>query len=95
MGNTPSPFRGSGHCWYACAKASRFPPGALVNIKRILHVPGRVMFMQVQRGEVVPVIFNFRSFRDGKTEALKDGNDPVAHQRDGMAAPDRKLITRE
>ena len=39
--------------------------------ERVVGFAGRVTFREVQRGEIVPVIFNVRAFRDGKAHIAK------------------------
>src|SRR5690606_21418111 len=56
-----------------------------VYIKSILHVTCGVIFRQIQGGKIVKVIFYFGSFSNGKTQALKNGNNSIAHQADRVA----------
>ena len=58
----------------------------LMNIKSILHITRRMMFGKIKCSEIVPVVFNFRSFCNGKSKTLKYFNDVIAHQADRMAA---------
>src|SRR5947208_130483 len=57
----------------------------LLNIKCILHIPGRVMFRKIKRAEIMPVVFYLWSFCYSKSQSLKNRYDPVFHQSDGMA----------
>ena len=65
---------------HAAGMGSQQPVGVLMDIKSILHVPGRVILRQIQRGEIMPVVFDLRTFGNGKTQAAENMNDLVAHQ---------------
>ena len=58
---------------------------ALLDEERILHIAGRVILRKVERGEIVPVVFDLGSVGDGEADARKDLQDAFADERDGVA----------
>src|SRR5450756_837507 len=60
------------------------PVRLLINIKSVLHIPGRMIFRKIQRGKIMPVIFNFRTFRHRETQSPENMNDLVTYQGNRM-----------
>src|SRR5690606_30316791 len=82
--------------WLACFHQSNLngrgmrTQGNIITIlfldkESILHITRRVLRWKIQGREVVPVIFDLRSFGNDKTEFLKNLNDLLADQRQRMA----------
>ena len=46
----------------AAGMGTQQPVGLLMDIKSILHVPGRMVLRKIERCEVVPVVFDLRPF---------------------------------
>src|SRR5690606_36369718 len=80
------------HIARMCAKK---PVRVLLHIKRILHIAGRMMLVQVQRCEVVPIVFDLRSLSHRKSQSLEYRDNAIPHQCDGMPASQRNGITRQ
>ncbi len=57
-----------------------------------MHLPRRVAFGEVERGEVVVVGLDVRPFGDGKPHIGEDGGDLVHHLADRVNASDRKRV---
>ena len=70
---------------YAAGMCAQQPVRILMNIKCVLHVPRRMIFGQVERCEIVPVIFNLRTLCYGKSESSKDLHNAVSHDADRMS----------
>src|SRR6201991_432792 len=85
---TDDPDRGfllfHGTCLYTAGMCAQQPVGLLMNIERILHIPGGMIFGQVERCEIMPVILDLGAFRHGETQPPKDMNDLFAHESNGM-----------
>ncbi|MNE34631.1 hypothetical protein D3C80_1283610 [compost metagenome] len=64
------------------------------NEESILHISCRVFRREVQCREIVPVIFNFRSFRNRITDAFKNGNDFAANNGKRMSCTKRNRFCR-
>src|SRR5580704_4691354 len=60
----------------ACMRAQE-PVRIFMNIKCVLHIPRRMIFGQVERCEIMPVIFYFRAFRHRKSEPPEDLNNSI------------------
>src|SRR5690606_24726985 len=87
-----SPFHfPSRHIACMCAKK---PVRVLLHIKRILHIAGWMMLVQVQRCEVVPIVFDLRSLSHRKSQSLEYRDNAIPHQCDGMPATQRHWIPR-
>ena len=56
------------------------------NVKRILHLAGRVVGGNVQLGEIVIVEFHIRAFGHGKAHIREDGGDFFQHLGNGVHA---------
>jgi hypothetical protein len=50
-----------------------------------------MVFVNIECGEIVPVVFDLRTISNGKAQALKDGNDPFANKTMGWRLP-RKWV---
>src|SRR5579863_476641 len=61
------------------------PVRVFMNIKCILHVPRRMILGQVECCEIMPVVFNLRSFRNRESEPPKDLHNAVSHDADRMS----------
>ena len=66
------------------------PVGVLADIKGILHVARRMILRKVQRGKIMPVIFDLRSFRKRQTRSLEEDYDVVTDKADRMTASNGK-----
>src|SRR5579862_8436935 len=82
-------------CLHAARMRAQQPVRILRNIKCILHVTGRMIFGQVQGSKVVPVIFNFGSFCNGKTESSENVHDLVSDEADGVPAAKGQFVSRQ
>ena len=71
------------------------PIRAFRQIKGVLHVSGRMVLIQVEGCEIVPVVLNLRPFSYGETHALEDRHDAVAHEGYGMATAGRQRVARK
>src|SRR3569833_4677112 len=49
----------------------------LLDKESVLHPPCRVLFREVQGGEVMPVILNFRTYGNNEANAIEDVDDLV------------------
>ena len=64
-------------------------------IKRVVHRPRRMIRGDVQRFEVVPVVFDLRAVGDGEAGVAEDLLDAPAHARDRMQPADRLAAARQ
>ena len=60
----------------------------------VLHVPGRVLFREIESGEDMPIVFDFRTIGHGETHPIEDGQDLPAHDIDGVVGTQRGLPAR-
>ena len=60
------------------------PVRVFMYVESILHVAGRMIRRQVQRSEIMPVVFDLRSFGNRKSKPAENLHDAVADQADGM-----------
>ncbi|CDN46047.1 hypothetical protein BN871_KF_00060 [Paenibacillus sp. P22] len=67
----------------------------LGHVERVLHIARRMVFRQVERLEVVVVGFDFRSFRDGITEADENILDLLLHLHERMDRARRQPAARQ
>ncbi len=69
------------------------PPGivAIGEIERVVHRPRRVRFRHVERGEIVPVVLDFRPAGDGKAHIGENFGQFVHHLADRMDRSARAL----
>ena len=79
----------------AAGVGTQQPIGMLMDIKGILHVPGGVIFREIQRGEIVPVVFDLGTFGHGKTQSAEDMHDLVADEGDRMMGTEGNGIAGE
>ena len=56
----------------------------ICNVESILHIAGRMIFRNIQAGEVVVIVLNFGPFKNLKAHAGKNIDNLVFDQRDGM-----------
>ena len=54
-----------------------------------MHRPGRMAFGDVERGEIVPVVFDLRTGRDGKAQVSENLCQFVHHLADRVDCPAR------
>ena len=59
--------------------------GSSVDEEGVLHIAGGVVFGEVERGEYMPVVFDFGAFGNVKSEAAENGDDFLADERQGVA----------
>ena len=64
------------------------------NIKGILCIARRMILRQIQRLEIVVVVFDLRSLRDGKSHSDEDIAQHRLRLRKRMTVPDRKFLSR-
>ena len=57
----------------------------LLNEKSILHISCRVIFWEIQSCKVMPIVFNFRTVCNGKTNGFEDVNDFIFYKIDRVA----------
>ncbi len=67
----------------------------LGQVKRVLHVPGRVIPGDVERLEVVEVRLHFRPLGDGEAQAQKDLDDLVLDEGEWVQGSHRRAPARE
>ena len=48
------------------------------DIKRVLHIPGGMIFGNIQGLEIIVIQFDFRTFDDGKPKSGKDRTDLIS-----------------
>src|SRR5258708_5574135 len=70
------------HCpgLYIAGMGTQQPVGVLIDIEGILHIPGRVVLGHVEGGEVMPVVFDLRTFCNGEAQSPEYIDDLVADQ---------------
>ena len=56
----------------------------LVDVESVVHGTRRMVGRDVQRGEVVEIVFDLRAFRHGITDGMKQGFDAFQRARDRM-----------
>src|SRR5450432_3196665 len=71
------------------------PVRIFIDIKCVLHIPRRMILAQVECGEIMPVVFYFGSFCDGKSKSSEDLYNAVSHNADRMTRTDGNGITGE
>ena len=74
----------TGDVW--CAQNLAVTVFVRLHEERVVHLPGRVAFRKVQRGEIVVVGFDLRTFGNRKSHISEDGGNFVRHLADRMNA---------
>ncbi len=70
------------------------PVRIFMNIKCVLHVPRRMIFGQVKCCEIMPVVFDLRTFGNRKSEPSEYLNDAVSYYADRMTCSYMRLDRR-
>ncbi len=60
------------------------PVGVLMDIEGILHIAGRMVFRKVERGKIMPVVFDLGAFCNRKAQPAEDMDDLVTYERNRM-----------
>ena len=76
----------------ACAAASLAPSASCREIECVVHRARRMGLGNVERGEIVPVVLDFRTFGDGKAHIGEDFGQLVHHLADRVHRPLRRSI---
>ena len=76
----------------AAGMGAQEPVRVFVNIKCILHIPRRMIFRQVERCEIMPVVFNLGTFRNRKSKSSEYLYNAVSHNADRMSCSDADRI---
>ncbi len=69
--------------------------GLRIKIEGILHCPCRVMFRDIERGEIMKIVFDFRAIFDNEAQAGKPVFDTTTRQRDRMQTAFKGLPSSE
>src|SRR5258705_11809633 len=80
---------------HAAGMRPQEPVRIFMNIKCVLHVPRRMILGQVEGCEIMPVVFNLRAFRNGKSESSEDLYDSILHDANGMSCSYLNRIARQ
>ena len=77
------------HVAHLHAGGVRAQQPSIAEVERVMHRPRRMVRREVERFEVVPVVLDFRTVRQGIPQARKDVGDPLQGRADRMqrAAP--------
>src|ERR1700712_2905456 len=82
-------------CLHTAGMGSQQPVRIFIYIKCILHVPGGMIFRQIEGGKIMPVIFNLRTFGHRKSESPKNFNDAVSDKTDWMPGARWHIVSRQ
>ena len=67
----------------------------VLQVKSILHIPGRVILRNIQPGEIMIIILNFRTFKHIETHAGKNIDHFIFHQGQRMKMAQRLFFCRK
>ena len=78
-------------------RAQKFTLAIFVCIKeeRIMHFARGMPFWEIQRREIVPVVFDVRSFSNGKAHIAKDGCNFLKHLHNRVQGTDMFRLWRQ